>query len=89
MRAPISYPNIDITTVAVCRIAAMKMLPHRCCTGAVLATLLIRDEKPFRMSKVARTGIATARGTEMYLPLWLSLWGVLGTEHFNIAVRAA
>jgi len=32
-------------------------------------------------------GISTARGTEMYMPLWLSLWGTLGTGHFNIAVR--
>lgn len=34
-------------------------------------------------------GIASARGTEMYLPLWLRLWGVLGTGHFNIAVVQA
>lgn len=31
-------------------------------------------------------GITTARGTEMYLPLWLRLWGALGTGTFNIAV---
>ena len=30
--------------------------------------------------------IATARGTEMYLPLWLRLWGALGTGVFNIQV---
>ncbi len=28
-------------------------------------------------------------GKEMYLPLWLRLWGTLGTGHFNIAVRTA
>jgi 8-hydroxy-5-deazaflavin:NADPH oxidoreductase len=33
-------------------------------------------------------GIATARGTEMYLPLWLSLWGRLQTGDFNIGVFA-
>ena len=34
--------------------------------------------------------ISSARGTEMYLPLWLRLWGALGTGYFNIAVvRAA
>ncbi len=33
-------------------------------------------------------GISTARGTEMYLPLWLRLWGALGTPMFSIkAVR--
>ncbi len=31
-------------------------------------------------------GIETARGTEMYLPLWLRLMGSLGTATFNIHV---
>jgi hypothetical protein len=30
--------------------------------------------------------ITTARGTEMYLPLWLRLWGALGTGMLNIRV---
>ncbi|MCL4265009.1 MAG: NAD(P)-binding domain-containing protein [Anaerolineae bacterium] len=30
--------------------------------------------------------ITTARGTEMYLPIWLRLWGALGTGLFNIKV---
>jgi predicted dinucleotide-binding enzyme len=30
--------------------------------------------------------ITTARGTEMFLPLWLRLWGALGTGIFNIKV---
>jgi 8-hydroxy-5-deazaflavin:NADPH oxidoreductase len=30
--------------------------------------------------------ISAARGTEMYLPLWLRLMGALGTSDFNIAV---
>ncbi len=30
--------------------------------------------------------ITTARGTEMYLPIWLRLWGGLGTGIFNIRV---
>ncbi|HSD81943.1 MAG TPA: NAD(P)-binding domain-containing protein [Solirubrobacteraceae bacterium] len=34
-------------------------------------------------------GIASARGTEMYVALWLRLWGALGTGHFNIAVVRA
>ncbi len=28
--------------------------------------------------------IAGARGTEMYLPLWLRFWGATGTRHLNI-----
>jgi hypothetical protein len=31
-------------------------------------------------------GISSARGTEMYLPLWIRLWGALGTGYFNIAI---
>ncbi len=34
-------------------------------------------------------GIAAARGTEMYLPLWLRLMGSLGTADFNIELRIA
>ncbi len=30
--------------------------------------------------------ISSARGPEMYLPLWLRLWGALGTGMFNIRV---
>lgn len=30
--------------------------------------------------------ISGARGTEMYLPLWLRLWGALGTGMFNVKV---
>lgn len=30
--------------------------------------------------------ITTARGTEMYLPIWLRLWGVLGSGMFNIRI---
>ena len=31
--------------------------------------------------------ISTARGPEMYLPLWLRMMGALGTPQFNIAVQ--
>ncbi|KGN31041.1 NADP oxidoreductase [Knoellia sinensis KCTC 19936] len=30
--------------------------------------------------------IATARGPEMWLPLWLRLWGALGSAEFNLKV---
>ena len=30
--------------------------------------------------------ITSSRGTEMFLALWVRLWGVLGTPHFNIHV---
>ena len=31
-------------------------------------------------------GIETARGAEMWLPLWLRLWGALGTVNFNLKI---
>lgn len=31
-------------------------------------------------------GLRSARGMEMYLPLWLSLWGALGTADVNVHV---
>jgi predicted dinucleotide-binding enzyme len=34
-------------------------------------------------------GISSARGTEMYVALWLRLWGAVGTGDFNIAVVQA
>jgi predicted dinucleotide-binding enzyme len=34
-------------------------------------------------------GIASSRGVEMYLPLWLSLYGTLGTGDLNVAVMRA
>jgi predicted dinucleotide-binding enzyme len=33
--------------------------------------------------------ISTARGTEMLLPIWLRLWGALGTANFNFHVARA
>jgi 8-hydroxy-5-deazaflavin:NADPH oxidoreductase len=33
--------------------------------------------------------ISAARGTEMYMALWLRLWGVAGTPVLNVEVRAA
>jgi predicted dinucleotide-binding enzyme len=33
--------------------------------------------------------ITCARGTEMFLALWLRLWSALGTPHFNIQVVSA
>jgi hypothetical protein len=33
--------------------------------------------------------IAAARGTEMYLPLWLRMMGALDTPQFNIRIVRA
>lgn len=31
--------------------------------------------------------ISTARGTEMFLPLWIRMWGALGTAQMNIHIQ--
>ena len=33
--------------------------------------------------------ITTARGTEMFLPLWIRLWGAVGSPMFNVHVQTA
>lgn len=33
--------------------------------------------------------ITTSRGTEMYLPLWIRLWGSVGSAMFNIHIQTA
>ncbi|HJW12194.1 MAG TPA: NAD(P)-binding domain-containing protein [Albitalea sp.] len=33
--------------------------------------------------------ITTARGTEQLLPIWIRLWGTLGTADFNFAIQKA
>lgn len=43
--------------------------------------------KQFGWKNVIDLGdITTARGTESYLPLWLRLWGALGSADFNIKI---
>ncbi|HQY91755.1 NAD(P)-binding domain-containing protein [Caldilinea sp.] len=45
----------------------------------------LKDE--FSWKEIVDLGdITTARGAEMYLPLWLRLWGALGTGVFNVKV---
>ena len=47
---------------------------------------LLKDFGWSETSIVDLGGIRAARGTEMYLPLWLSLMGALGTADLNIRV---
>jgi len=38
---------------------------------------------------INRGDISNSRGTEMYLALWIRLWGKFGTPHFNIHIVRA
>ena len=42
-----------------------------------------------RESVIDLGDISNARGTEMFLSLWVRLWGKLGTPHFNIHLARA
>jgi 8-hydroxy-5-deazaflavin:NADPH oxidoreductase len=52
-------------------------------------TDLLADMGWPRPSVLDLGGIAAARGTEMYMPLWLALMGALGTADFNISLTRA
>ena len=50
-------------------------------------TLSLLGEMGWPAERVLDLGdIGAARGMEMYLPLWLRLWGALGTGIFNVKV---
>jgi len=53
---------------------------------AAVTELLVEFGWP-RESVIDLGGIEAARGTEMYLPLWLRLMGALGSADFNIQIR--
>lgn len=53
------------------------------------ATALLESFGWPRDSIIDLGDISSARGTEMYLPLWLRLMSALGTAEFNIAVRVS
>jgi hypothetical protein len=48
---------------------------------------LLLNEFGWRNENILDLGdITTARGTEMYLPLWLRIWGATQNGSFNIRV---
>jgi predicted dinucleotide-binding enzyme len=56
--------------------------------GEHVALIAGEHEDAKRQVTELLASFAAARGTEMYLPLWLSLYGKLGTGDFNIALEA-
>ncbi len=54
---------------------------------AAAKALTVEILKAFGWKHIVDLGdISTARGTESYLPLWLRLWGALGTAAFNVRI---
>ena len=54
-----------------------------------IAALESSTELSFAVENMYPWRASTRRGMEMYLPLWLRLWGALGTAVLNVEVRAA
>lgn len=51
------------------------------------ATVVALLKEGFGWPRVIDLGdVTTARGTESYLPLWLRLWGALGSAEFNVKI---
>lgn len=51
------------------------------------ATVVALLKEGFGWQRVIDLGdVTTARGTESYLPLWLRLWGALGSAEFNVKI---
>lgn len=58
--------------------------------GAKAAVTILLESFGWPREAILDLGdISAARGTEMYLPLWLRLMGTLGTPDFNIGVHRA
>ncbi len=54
------------------------------------AAAILSEEFGWRRENIIDLGdITTARGTEMLLPIWIRLWGVLGGPDFNFHVVRA
>jgi hypothetical protein len=55
--------------------------------AAAKAKVVALLKEGFGWQRVVDLGdVTTARGTESYLPLWLRLWGALGTAEFNVKI---
>jgi len=49
----------------------------------------ISDNFAWKRDNIVDLGdISNSRGTEMFLALWIRLWGALGTPHFNVHVTS-
>lgn len=92
-----AYPNLKVVKVLNTLNANLMLNPQSLNQGdhTLLmsgndseAKALVSDFlKSFGWQDILDLGdITTARGTEMYLSLWLSLWQAIGTPHFQLKV---
>lgn len=93
-----AFPQTKVVKTLNTMTASLMVAPHLVADGE--HTLFLSGNDPAAKSQVAAWlatwfgwkhildlgDITTARGVEMYLPLWLRLWGALGTGMLNIHV---
>lgn len=90
-----TFPNVKVVKSLNTVTAAIMVNPRGVADGehhifvsgneASAKHTVISILKEFGWIRILDLGdITTARGTEMYLPLWLRMWGALGTGMFNV-----
>jgi predicted dinucleotide-binding enzyme len=92
-----TFPNVKVVKSLNTVTAAIMVHPRSVADGEHHVFVSGNDEgaketvtgilKEFGWIHILDLGdITTARGTEMYLPIWLRMWGALGTGMFNVKV---
>lgn len=93
-----TYPNLKVIKTLNTVTASLMVNPHQLADGEHHIFVSGNDiEAKAQVFNLLTTwfgwkhifdlgDITSARGTEMYLPIWLRLWGALGTGMFNIQV---
>ena len=93
-----SYPQVKVVKTLNTIAAALMINPHQLAQGDHHLFVSGNDaDAKIQVISLLKTwfgwqhiidlgDITTARGTEMYLPLWLRLWGSQGTGMFNVKI---
>ena len=93
-----AFPQVNVVKTLNTLTASLMVDPRALANGE--HTIFVSGNNPAAKAQVVEwlTGwfgwkhildlgdITTARGAEMYLPIWLRMWGALGTGVFNIRV---
>jgi predicted dinucleotide-binding enzyme len=94
-----AYPRLRVVKTLNTVTAPLMVNPGAVAGGE--HTIFVCGDDPAARAQVARWlgewfgwrdvldlgGIGAARGTEMYLPLWVRLWGALGTPMLNVRIQ--
>lgn len=92
-----TFPNVKVVKTLNTMNANIMVYPQQMANGdhhvfvsgndAQAKTQVADMLKSFGWINILDLGdISTARGPEMYLPIWLRMWGALGTGMFNIRI---